>query len=40
MVTLSDRMGKPGLQLTVDSNGIAKLNFLDQQGKITCGLPK
>lgn len=39
-VTLSDRMGKPRLQLLVDSNGIAKLNFLDQQGNITYSLPK
>jgi hypothetical protein len=40
MVTLADRMGKPRLQLLVDSNGMAKLNFLDQQGKITYSLPK
>jgi len=40
MVTLADRMGKPRLQLTVDSNGIAKLNFLDQKGNITYSLPK
>jgi len=40
MVTLSDRMGKPRLQLLVDSNGTAKLNFLDQQGKVTYSLPK
>jgi len=39
MVTLADRMGKPRLQLLVDSNGVAKLNFLDQQGKITYSLP-
>jgi hypothetical protein len=40
MVTLADRMGKARLQLLVDSNGVAKLNFLDQQGKITYSLPK
>ena len=40
MVTLADRLGKPRLQLLVDSNGMAKLNFLDQQGKITYSLPK
>jgi hypothetical protein len=40
MVTLADRMGKPRLQMLVDSNGNAKLNFLDQQGKITYSLPK
>lgn len=40
MVTLADRMGKPRLQLQVDSNGKAKLNFLDQDGHITYSLPK
>ncbi|MFD2284929.1 hypothetical protein GJU39_11740 [Pedobacter petrophilus] len=40
MVTLADRLGKPRLQLKVDSNGIAKLVFLDQQGNITYSLPK
>ncbi|MCZ4223372.1 hypothetical protein [Pedobacter rhodius] len=40
MVTLADRMGKPRLQLLVDSNGMAKLNFLDQKGNITYSLPK
>ncbi|KIC95471.1 hypothetical protein [Flavihumibacter solisilvae] len=40
MVTLSDRMGKPRLQMLVDSNGTAKLNFLDEQGKVTYSLPK
>ena len=38
MVSLSDRMGKPRLQLLVDSNGVAKLNFLDQQGHVTRSL--
>lgn len=38
MVSLSDRMGKPRLQLLVDSNGVAKLNFLDQQGNVTRSL--
>lgn len=40
MVTLADRMGKPRLQLLVDSTGKAKLNFLDEQGNITYSLPK
>ncbi|TEW69539.1 hypothetical protein E2R65_02245 [Mucilaginibacter phyllosphaerae] len=40
MVTLADRMGKPRLQLLVDSNGVAKLNFLDKDGKVTYSLPK
>lgn len=40
MVMLADRMGKPRLQLLVDSNGTAKLNFLDDQGKVTYSLPK
>jgi hypothetical protein len=39
MVTLADRTGKPRLQLLVDSNGTASLNFLDQNGKITYSLP-
>ena len=40
MITLADRMGKPRLQLLVDSTGTAKLNFLDDQGNITYSLPK
>jgi hypothetical protein len=40
MVTLADRMGKPRLQLLVDSTGTAKLIFLDEQGHITYSLPK
>ncbi|AFD08835.1 hypothetical protein [Solitalea canadensis] len=40
MVTLADRMGKPRLQMLVDSNGTAKLNFLDEHGKVTYSLPK
>ena len=40
MVTLADRLGKPRLQLLVDSTGTAKLNFLDEQGNITYSLPK
>lgn len=38
LVSLSDRMGKPRLQLLVDSNGVAKLNFLDAQGNVTRSL--
>jgi len=40
MLTLADREGKPRLQLLVDSNGIAKLNFLNEKGNITYSLPK
>jgi hypothetical protein len=40
MVTLADRMGKPRLQMLVDSNGTAKLNFLDDKGHVTYSLPK
>ena len=39
MVTLADRMGSPRLQLLVDSNGIAKINFLDSAGKVVSSLP-
>ena len=38
MVSLSDRLGRPRLQLLVDSNGVARLNFLDQQGNVTRSL--
>ena len=38
MISLSDQMGKPRLQLLVDSSGVAKLNFLDQQGNVTRSL--
>ncbi len=40
LILLADRMGKPRLQLFVDSVGTAKLNFLDAQGNITYSLPK
>lgn len=40
MVMLADRMGKPRLQMLVDSNGKAQLNFLDEKGHITYSLPK
>lgn len=40
MAMLADLMEKPRLQLMVDSNGIARLNFLDQQGNIPYSLPK
>ena len=39
MVTLADRMGSPRLQLLVDSNGIAKINFLDSAGTLVSSLP-
>jgi hypothetical protein len=38
LVSLSDRLGKPRLQLLVDSNGVAKVNFLDQLGNVTRSL--
>jgi hypothetical protein len=40
MVMLGDRMGRPRLQLLVDSMGAARLNFLDEKGNITYSLPK
>lgn len=40
MVILADRMGKPRLQMMVDSNGTAKLNFLDEKGNVTYSLPR
>ena len=40
MITLSDRSGNPRLRLLVDSNGVAKINFLDHQGHITYSMPK
>lgn len=40
MIILADRMGIPRLKLLVDSNGVAKLNFLDKTGKVTYSLPK
>ena len=39
LITLADRMGKPRLQLTVDSSGTAKLNFLNEKGDVTYSLP-
>ncbi|GAA4196190.1 hypothetical protein GCM10022289_01520 [Pedobacter jeongneungensis] len=40
MVTLADRSGKPRIQMQVDSNGKAMLNFLDEHGKVTSSFPK
>jgi hypothetical protein len=40
MVMLSDRAGKPRLELSVDSNGTPKLNFLDEHGRIFYSLPQ
>jgi len=40
IIMLADRMGKPRLQLLVDSMGAARLNFLDEKGNITYSLPK
>lgn len=39
VVLLADRLGKPRLQLLVDSNGVAKINFLDEMGHVTYSLP-
>jgi len=40
MVALSDPQGRPRLRLTVDSLGAARLEFLDENGKVTSSVPK
>ena len=35
MVTLSDRRGRPRLRLSVDSLGMARIDFLDDSGHVT-----
>ncbi|MGQ0703719.1 MAG: hypothetical protein ACT4PM_11365 [Gemmatimonadales bacterium] len=39
VVSLSDPNGRPRLRLIVDSLGIARLEFLDETGKVTSRLP-
>jgi len=39
VVRLSDTKGKARLKLSVDAAGAAKLEFLDESGKITYSLP-
>jgi hypothetical protein len=36
---LADRAGKPRLRLTVDSLGVAKVEFLNDSGRVTARLP-
>src|SRR5262249_2484009 len=38
-LTLSDPQGRPRLLLMVDAQGAAKLEFLDEKGKVTPRLP-
>lgn len=39
LVTLSDPRGHPRLRLSVDSAGVAKIEFLDEKGRVTSQLP-
>jgi hypothetical protein len=39
LVTLSDPKGRPRLRLSVDSLGAARVEFLDEAGKVTHALP-
>ncbi len=36
---LADAQGKPRLQLVVDESGAARIEFLDENGKVTFSLP-
>jgi hypothetical protein len=38
-LTLSDPQGRPRLQLMVDAQGAAKLEFLDDKGNVVQRLP-
>ncbi|KXH84351.1 hypothetical protein [Chryseobacterium kwangjuense] len=38
-VMLADRAGKPRLRLSVDTAGVAKIDFLDEKGNVTYSLP-
>ncbi|MGI8556139.1 MAG: hypothetical protein ACR2LT_07270 [Pyrinomonadaceae bacterium] len=40
MIQMSDAQGKVRLELTVEPNGNPKLNFLDENGKVTYSLPE
>ena len=39
LVQLADGEGRPRLQLVVDSSGSARIEFLDEKGKVTNSLP-
>ena len=40
LVQLADGEGRPRLQLMVDLSGNAKIEFLDEQGKVTQRIPE
>jgi hypothetical protein len=40
VVRLSDAKGKPRLKISVDAAGVPKLEFLDENGKVTYSLPQ
>ena len=40
VVRLSDAKGKPRIKLSVDANGLPKLEFLDETGKVTHTFPQ
>jgi hypothetical protein len=39
IITLNDAKGKPRIKMSVTSDGTAKLDFLDEGGKVTYSLP-
>jgi hypothetical protein len=39
VINLADRMGKTRLRLVVDSLGMARIEFLDESGRVTYSLP-
>jgi len=39
LIMLADAQGKPRLQLAVDESGAARIDFLDENGKVTFSLP-
>ncbi len=39
LIMLADAQGKPRLQLVVDESGEARMEFLDERGKVTFSLP-
>lgn len=40
VLNLADRNGKPRLRLAVDSLGAARIEFLDEAGRVTHTLPQ
>jgi hypothetical protein len=40
IVNLGDRMGRPRLRLIVDSLGVARIEFLDEDGRVTQRIPE